>query len=825
MNSRLPTILNTTYLTSGLSRGFFEFVTRVGEARSKQEEDRYVSQEIVSLKTKLNHPDISSRKIRDYITRLIYCEMLGYNVEFGHIHAVKLAQSAKGLWDKRIGYLACSLFLHETHELSIMLINTLQKDLKSSNYLEVCAALTALCHLLNKDMIPAVFGLVEEALSHPKDIVRKKAVMVFSRLFHDAPDTMIHLDEKFRQMLTERDPSVLGSILCLFLEFIKADPNKFKDLVPSLISILEQVLDRWLPRSYDYHGVPAPWIQIKIIENMGLLARDDEKISSEVGPLIVHTLRKAENGVDAAYAIIFECIRAISRLHPQTLSTIIHKSPNLNPLNVITRFLKSNNHNLKYLGLTCLSEIDPMWWIEGEWWGEEQMNIIVDCLEERDDTLKRKTLDLLYAMVNSQNVVVVMEHMINALRTISTTDEFSRLLLVNRIVEISGKYPLNLQNKDYDKAVDSTFLIISKSIESKEKSEEIRQYAVSEAIKILESDINNTTKNLTSWALRILGEFVKSTELQEKIYNRLCDLLTQVDYEIQAQVITTLLKCVSKMKYCPDNIIECVAKCCQSSSGDVKQRSREFIILSKDFVLLDKIIKPYENFDDFTIDESLSFLDNFVENALKNGAKPYNRIPITREDTNAATEIRYEAYEKPNMTYFPKQIMTSLPTYDDSRLSESDRDVLLPNDRSNQSSRGVGPPVTPGQLAWFGVTQEHLPPENVHEHTSLLADSQEPNYNDYEEIDSNRQSVISLIPKMKLQPSTQSWSRAGYKPVNSTESDKFIKYNTSNTRSSLRSSDKVLSIASVTSKTTMTPEKEKLASALFSGVGTSDPGQ
>ncbi|CAG8796791.1 22795_t:CDS:2, partial [Racocetra persica] len=234
MNSQLPTILNTTYLTSGLSRGFFEFVTKVGEARSKQEEDRYVSQEIDSLKTKLNQPDISS-------------------------------------------------------------------DLKSNNYLEVCSALTALCHLLNKDMIPAVFGLVEEALTHPKDIVRKKAVMVFHRLFHDAPDTMMHLDEKFRQMLTEHEPSVLGSILCLFLEFVKADPNKFKDLVSLLISILEQVLDRWLPRSYDYHGVPAPWIQIKIIEIMSLLAQDDEKISSEIGPLIVHTLRKAENGVDAAY--------------------------------------------------------------------------------------------------------------------------------------------------------------------------------------------------------------------------------------------------------------------------------------------------------------------------------------------------------------------------------------------------------------------------------------------------------------------------------------------------------------------------------------------
>ncbi|CAG8677586.1 8555_t:CDS:2, partial [Scutellospora calospora] len=99
-------------------------------------------------------------------------------------------------------------------------------------------------------------------------------------------------------------------------------------------------------------------------------------------------------------------------------------------------------------------------------------------------------------------------------------------------------------------------------------SEEIRQYAVSEAIKILEADISNMTKNLISWALRRICEY---TELQENVPNRLCDLLTQVNYEIQVQVITTLLKCVSKMKHCPENIIECVAKCYQLSSRDVKQ--------------------------------------------------------------------------------------------------------------------------------------------------------------------------------------------------------------------------------------------------------------
>ena len=41
--------------------------------------------------------------MKDYIIRLIYCDMLGHNVEFGYIHAVKLAQSGKNIWEKRAG--------------------------------------------------------------------------------------------------------------------------------------------------------------------------------------------------------------------------------------------------------------------------------------------------------------------------------------------------------------------------------------------------------------------------------------------------------------------------------------------------------------------------------------------------------------------------------------------------------------------------------------------------------------------------------------------------------------------------------------------------
>lgn len=114
-------------------------------------------------------------------------------MDFSIIYAIMASQSGETAGDRRVGkaktylvlvaletffpffltyflkgYIACTLFLEKDHELGIMLINTLQRDLKSQNYLDQCAALNAICYLEHTEMVDSVLDLVIHAMEFPK---------------------------------------------------------------------------------------------------------------------------------------------------------------------------------------------------------------------------------------------------------------------------------------------------------------------------------------------------------------------------------------------------------------------------------------------------------------------------------------------------------------------------------------------------------------------------------------------------------------------------------------------------------------------------------
>lgn len=91
-------------------------------------------------------------------------------------------------------------------------------------------------------------------------MIRKKAVTILIKFHKISPHSIDGMDVKMKKALCDKDPSVMAAALNYFAEEVRQRPADFKDLINSFIVILKQVVEHRLPRDFDYHRMPAPWI-------------------------------------------------------------------------------------------------------------------------------------------------------------------------------------------------------------------------------------------------------------------------------------------------------------------------------------------------------------------------------------------------------------------------------------------------------------------------------------------------------------------------------------------------------------------------------------
>jgi AP-4 complex subunit epsilon-1 len=353
--------------------------------------------------------------------------------------------------------------------------------------LDVSMALVIISRLIGEEMIPPLLPLVREKLKHPKELVRKKALLALHHFYRSSPSSVSHLKNDIRHALSDPDPGVMEAALVLLTDVIKDEPHKNKDLTSPFLNILSQVINRRLPSQFEYHSVPAPWIQIRLLRILAVLGADDVKKSEEMYSVIELALASAECNSNIGQAITYECIRTITSIyyHPP----LVQKAANS-----VARFLVASNNNWKYLGINALASLVQ---IEPKYALDHQM-IVIDCLDDPDETLKRKTLDLLYTMTNPANLIVITEKMIAYLR--KTSDEFVKVDLVTKITELAEKFApdnswfIECMNSVFELGGDfvrrevahNMMRIIAEGTEDDSADEELRRNAVISYTKLLD---------------------------------------------------------------------------------------------------------------------------------------------------------------------------------------------------------------------------------------------------------------------------------------------------------------------------------------------------
>jgi len=254
--------------------------------------------------------------------------------------------------------------------------------------------------------------------------------------------------------------------------------------------------------------MPAPWIQTKILEILAHLGADDPTNSKLMYETINSVLKKADDmGINIGYALVYQCLKTITMISPhQPLIDLASQT--------ISRFLSSESHNLKYIGITGLGsivKIDPKYTLNYQ-------TLVVDCLESTDDTLKVKTLDLLYKMTNKQNVEAIVDRLLNYLKE-APIEAGSRKDLVQKISSLGERFAPNQNwyvrnmNKLFEIGGDqitveltNKFIFSISEYERESDSEKFRDNTIKIYLKILKKNPNipDSLMQVIAW---ILGEY------------------------------------------------------------------------------------------------------------------------------------------------------------------------------------------------------------------------------------------------------------------------------------------------------------------------------
>ncbi|ORC90916.1 putative epsilon-adaptin, putative,AP-1/4 adapter complex gamma/epsilon subunit [Trypanosoma theileri] len=631
----------------GHSRGFFEYIRSIGESKSKQEEDEIVVRDLADLKKSLAAKNIDKRLLKEYVVRTFYAEMLGHSAEFAHIQCVNLSSSPDLLF-KRTGYLGTWLTVGPEHELMYLIVSNLQRDMKSTNFLDIAAALTAARKMLRPELMTAINAEVVSLLNHPNALVRKKVIQTM-QAFYRKSDGLIGDCKLFRRALCDQDPSVMGAALHLFSDVIYADPVSQRDLIPIFKSILRQITENRLSRDYDYHRIPAPWFQMKILKILSMLIGDDQLLANECEDILTEVIKRSDNGLSIGYAVTCEAISAITRI--PTIPSLIQLAAE-----ALAKFLSGTNANMRYVGIQALSQIV----LVDAKYAREHQQVVMACLEDADETIRRKTMLLLLAMCNEDNIDTILSRLVKSLS--QTKDKYVRQDLTRRICDAAERFSpgaiwyIETMNKVLLCAAEhvpqTTIQGILKLIAEGETDDvtqdtALRVFCVENYFDLLESTEKKLPEAFCRVAAWVIGEygFLTKRVSRTMLLDRLCDMLERAEsVSTREWILMAMMKIVAHVGYLPDNVEELVERFKSSRGVGLQQRCYEFTELVKMPVLMKKVLPLDGCCENIEVDESMGFLNNIVEEALLAGAKPYEkrtlRFGVKEEET-----LRTDAYK------------------------------------------------------------------------------------------------------------------------------------------------------------------------------------
>ncbi|KAG5518575.1 hypothetical protein PMAC_002971 [Pneumocystis sp. 'macacae'] len=545
-------------------RGLMIFISDLRNAKGWKFEEQRINEELANIRHKFKDEHLSSYQKKKYVCKLLYIYIHGWGIDFGHMEAMHLISSDK-YSEKQIGYLAMMLLLHENHDLIHLVVNSIKRDLLDSNEYYNCLALHAIANIGSEVMGKILVSDVKQLLMSPisKNFVKKKAALTLLHLHRKHPNIIEpEWTESIISALDDSDLGVSLSITNLLISLVQSNNILYKGCYLKAIHKLKRiVIDGEYTHDYIYYKVPAPWLQIKLLRLLQYYPPPDDKNTEElickilqfIITSILHELPKNVQQNNIQNAVLFEAINF--SIHIDINDVLTNQT-----IHLLTKFISCKEINIRYLSLKALTylakhlnKLEPF---------RKYQDLIIQSLKDKDLSIQKKALELLYYTCDSNNTKTTVEKLMNYLEEASPlmkeeigvriailTEKYITecqwyVDIILKLINISGKYigdeiwhrfiQVIMDNEKMQEHAARTVLEYLKKNDSNENMIKVSGYILGEFGHLISNSYSSPIEQFISLHSKFNSCSSKTQALLMSTYIKFVNLFPEIKLDIQA---------------------------------------------------------------------------------------------------------------------------------------------------------------------------------------------------------------------------------------------------------------------------------------------------
>lgn len=391
--------------------------------------------------------------------------------------------------------------------------------------------------------------------------------------------------ERIISLMDDPDMGVTLSVTSLVMALVQDKPEEYRGSYVKAAQRLKKVcVENDVAPDYLYYRVPCPWIQVKLLRILQYYPPSDD---SHVREIIRESLQQIMNAAmgtpknvqqnNALNAVLFEAINLL--IHMDTEHNLMMEiSARLG------KYIQSRETNVRYLGLEAMvhfaaraETLDPI---------KKHQNIILGSLRDRDISVRRKGLDLLYSMCDTSNAGPIVNEL---LRYLQTADFSIREEMVLKVAILTEKYATDAQWY-----IDMTLKLLSlagdhvndevwqRVIQIVTNNEELQAYAAHTLLTYLKTDCHESLVRIGSYVLGEFGHLVAETPGSSPIEQFLAlqaKMITTTD-NTRAMILSSFVKFVNLFPEIKPQLLHIFRLYCHSPDSELQQRAFEYLSLA-----------------------------------------------------------------------------------------------------------------------------------------------------------------------------------------------------------------------------------------------------